>query len=210
MRFGDVAAVEVTKAQVRTQDDAERIREAAQRMHFHEQVVGEGTGRWMSHCHDDDEIDHVHPGRQAFPGHADGGYWEELGPSIGKSTPAPVAANLVRVAESMLLRPPTPGRDLMRWRLRLFCGHVAERTAHRSHLTARAAFTLSRCEECGLDPATIVAAEPLGLVEPPIPNTPDPPDVVDGERARIEARLTALRDEVTSLERRLAEKDSAT
>ncbi len=54
--------------------------------------------------------------------------------------------------------------DLMRWRLRVFCGHEAEKVCHRSYLTAEQGFgSHSKCPECGLDPATIVDARPIGL-----------------------------------------------
>jgi hypothetical protein len=57
----------------------------------------------------------------------------------------------------------------MRWRLRLFCGHVVERTAHISYRTAAQAFTGSHaCPECRLDPATILAAKPIGPVAQPV------------------------------------------
>lgn len=62
----------------------------------------------------------------------------------------------------------TPPEDLMLWRLRLFCGHVVERHAHYTHTTVHAAFMGAvACPECGLDPATIVAAEVLGRLGEP-------------------------------------------
>lgn len=64
--------------------------------------------------------------------------------------------------------------ELMRWQLKLFCGHVVEKHAHVSHRSASAAFTGSTgCPDCGLAPATILAARPLGLAgPPPVPSTP--------------------------------------
>jgi hypothetical protein len=59
----------------------------------------------------------------------------------------------------------TPPIDLMRWRLHLYCGHVVDRAAHREHRTIDSAFALTSCPECGLNPATILAGRPLGLVE---------------------------------------------
>lgn len=147
-----------TKQDARRQAEAERLRASIRRMHFHEVTVGDSAGAFTSHTHEDDELGHVHEGRQALPRRADGGYWEETGPSLGTATPKPVAPNLARVVEQLRDRPPTPGHQLMRWQLRLFCGHVVERTAHREHTTVARAFTSSRCPECGLDPATIVAA----------------------------------------------------
>lgn len=58
---------------------------------------------------------------------------------------------------------PPPPTQLMRWRLRLFCGHVTERTCNVDCLDGRSAFLSEVCEECGLDPATVIAAKPLGL-----------------------------------------------
>jgi hypothetical protein len=84
----------------------------------------------------------------------------------------------------------------MRWRLRLYCGHIVERQAHRDHTRIEAAFTLSACKKCGLDPATIVAAKPLGLAAPP----PEPTEPPDTKAARLRAEREMLR-------RRLAEID---
>ncbi|MGD8202153.1 hypothetical protein ACQE98_16060 [Ornithinimicrobium sp. W1679] len=56
----------------------------------------------------------------------------------------------------------------MRWRLRLFCGHVDEQTAYYTHKMLHVAFTSSRaCPECGRDPATVVDGVAIGLVEEP-------------------------------------------
>jgi hypothetical protein len=41
-----------------------------------------------------------------------------------------------------ILRNPTPPHELMRWRLRLYCGHVIERRAHYTHKTIHTAFTV--------------------------------------------------------------------
>lgn len=59
----------------------------------------------------------------------------------------------------------------MRWRLRLYCGHVVEKTSHYTHKTLHSAFTgETRCPECELDPATVVDGEAIGLTEePPAP-----------------------------------------
>lgn len=98
-----------------------------------------------------------------------------------------------------LLSARTPPHQLMRWRLRLYCGHVVERSAHIEHQTVHAAFMGGRaCEECGLDPATIVAARPLGPVGLP-GHAPSPG--LDRERlerriAKLEAELGRLRAEL--------------
>ncbi|WP_234317531.1 hypothetical protein, partial [Streptomyces stelliscabiei] len=67
-----------------------------------------------------------------------------------------------------LLGPPVPPWELQRWRLRLHCGHVVE--AARSRKSQRpngGVRDAERCPECGLDPAVIVAFEPLGPVASP-------------------------------------------
>jgi hypothetical protein len=101
---------------------------------------------------------------------------------------------------------PTPNHELMEWRRGLFCGHVVKRAAHASHTTVHGAFTGStRCPECGLDPATIVAAEAGGLVEerPPQRKATNP----EAEQARIEKAIARHERE---LERLRAELRSAT
>lgn len=185
-----------TKQKARRQAEAERIRASVKRMHFHEVTVGESAGAFTSHTHEDDELGHAHEGRQAFPRRADGGYWEEKGPSLGTATPKPVAANLARAVEQLRDRPPTPGHQLMRWQLRLFCGHVIGRTAHREHTTVARAFALSPCPECGLDPATIVAARPVGLVSEP----PPAPNRTASSRQQAQRALTKARRDVARLE----------
>lgn len=80
----------------------------------------------------------------------------------------PAAAD-VTVAEgndrsaARLLGRPTPPNELMRWKLRLYCGHVIERAAHYTHKTLHAAFAGSTSPECGLDPATIIDGVAVGL-----------------------------------------------
>ena len=191
----------VTARETRRQGEAERIRDAVDRSHFHRYTVGESAGGYYSHSHDGwDEPDHVHPGRQAFPGRADGGYWAESGPSLGSETPAPVAANIARVLDQLLRQTPTPPHMLMRWRLRLYCGHVVERHAHAENPTAERAFMGQvSCVECGLDPATIVAARALGVVEsPPAPPSRKKPSVQALRRKleKAEAEVARLRAEI--------------
>jgi hypothetical protein len=191
-----------TKSDVRAQKQAEAIRDAAKRSHFHFHQItrGESVGCYSSHSHELDDPGHVHPARRVFPARADGGYGEETGPSLGTDPPPPVAANLVRVLEMVASWPPTPDHQLMRWRLRLFCGHVAERTAHVESKTVHAAFMGSCiCPECGLDPATIVAARPLGAAGSP-PRTPAPPKPTPADIRTLEKQLTRAQAEVARLE----------
>jgi len=93
----------------------------------------------------------------------------------------------------------------MRWRLRLYCGHVVERTAHYTHKTVQAAFTGSTsCPECGLDPATVVDGETIGLQEePPRPQRAPTPVITarSGKptKAEREARIRELEAELEQL-----------
>jgi hypothetical protein len=66
-------------------------------------------------------------------------------------------------------RPPQP-HELMRWRLLLYCGHIVEKRSHFKNMTLHAAFIgrLS-CDQCGLDPATIVNGEAIGLSRSHLP-----------------------------------------
>lgn len=189
-----------TKSDVRAQKQAEAIRDAVKRSHFHEITRGESVGCYSSHSHDQDDPGHVHPGRRAFPARADGGYDEGSGPSLGTDPPPPVAANLVRVLEMVASWPPTPDHQLMRWRLRLFCGHVVERTAHVESKTPHAAFMSGCvCPECGLDPATIVAARPLGTAASP-PEPPTPPKPTPARMRTLERQLASAQADVARLQ----------
>ena len=184
-----------TKRDGRAQEQAMALREAARRSHFHQFTAGESAGSYFSHTHEDDDEGHQHPPTQAFPARADGGYLEESGLSLGRVLPAPVAANAARVLEMISRWPATPPHQLMRWRLRLHCGHVVERTAHAESRTVHAAFMGSvECPECGLDPSTIVAAKVLGRAAEP-PPSPRPPD----RRAGLERKLARAQDEVERL-----------
>ena len=100
-----------------------------------------------------------------------------------------------------LLSVRTPAHQLMRWRLRLYCGHVVERRAHADHRTIHAAFMSgSACEQCGLDPSTIVAARALGPVEAAPGQAPSP----RLDRERIERRIEKLEAELGRLRADLA------
>lgn len=79
--------------------------------------------------------------------------------------PPPMSPTQVEKVRAIPSRP-APPTELMVWRLRLYCGHVIDRRAHRSHLTADRAFTGGlACTECSLRPATIIDAVPIGPVE---------------------------------------------
>ena len=94
----------------------------------------------------------------------------------------------------------TPDHDLMRWRLRLFCGHVVEQRAHYTHKTVPAAFVERACPECNLDPATIIDAEPIGLVsERPLPRAARNPKPAKPTRSQLESRVRELESEMARL-----------
>lgn len=119
----------------------------------------------------------------------------------GKCCPAPpLSPGKIESIGRMLGSPKQP-HELMRWRLRLYCGHVVERRAHYTNKTLHAAFTGSvQCIECGLDPATLVDGEAIGLAgEPPVAS-PSPARVQrKPTRAELEARVRELEAEVERL-----------
>ncbi|WP_396910906.1 hypothetical protein [Mycolicibacterium sp.] len=91
----------------------------------------------------------------------------------GKCCPMPPLSPGQRAQLGVLLRP-TPPHELMVWRLRLYCGHTVERTAHASHTTVHAAFSGAvRCGQCGCVPATVIDARAVGLAQTP-PHSPAP------------------------------------
>ncbi|GHJ34629.1 hypothetical protein Sm713_02380 [Streptomyces sp. TS71-3] len=88
--------------------------------------------------------------------------------------------------------------EIMRWRVRLYCGHIIETEAHYTYSDPVSAGAYSeRCPECGRDSLTIVAFEPLGLrAEPPAPAGPPPPaPPKKPTRAELERRVRALEEE---------------
>jgi len=124
----------------------------------------------------------------------------------GKCCPAPpLSPTQIADIRRILSRPTRPG-ELMRWRLRLYCGHVVEKRAHYSHTTLHAAFTgRARCPQCGLDPATIVDGRAIGLQAEPAPRTPGNMAVpARPTKSRLESRVRELEAEITQLRRDVA------
>lgn len=122
----------------------------------------------------------------------------------GKCCPPPPLspASIERLGQ--ILGGPTRPDELMRWRLRLYCGHVVERLAHYTHKTTRAAFTGSvTCPECGLDPASIVDGVVLGLADEQSAGK-SALSVVRRKptRSQLEARVRELEAEVERLRQR--------
>lgn len=61
-----------------------------------------------------------------------------------------------------LLGPPPRPSEFVRWRVRLYCGHMREVRRSQSQERPDGGITgHERCTECGLDPSVIVAFEPL-------------------------------------------------
>ena len=94
----------------------------------------------------------------------------------------------------------TPDHQVMRWRFRLYCGHIVIRTRHANmecptmHGSSSQAYP-----ECGMDPASIVAYEPIGLVQQPAPTSSPPPRPT---RRQLEQRVRELESENERLRRR--------
>src|SRR4029453_6689360 len=77
--------------------------------------------------------------------------------------PAVLAKIAAMVVETMT--DPYRGTKLMRWRVRLDCGHIVETERHREFRRPTDAGSSSmHCPVCSLDPAAIVAYEPVGIV----------------------------------------------
>ena len=119
----------------------------------------------------------------------------------GKCCPAPPLSPSQITRLGQLLGTPAPPHDLMRWRLRLFCGHVTERQSHITHRTVQAAFSGAIiCPDCGLEPASIIDAVAVGPVgEPETPRGVCRPSSAKASRAHLEARVRELEAEVERL-----------
>ncbi|MGA5068070.1 hypothetical protein ACPB9E_30560 [Streptomyces exfoliatus] len=88
--------------------------------------------------------------------------------------------------------------EIMRWRVRLYCGHIIQTEAHYTYTDPISAGGYSKqCPECGEDRQTIVAFEPIGLrAEPPKATEPTPPPPPKKPtRAELERRVKALEKE---------------
>lgn len=129
--------------------------------------------------------------------HSDSG---SLTTHCGKCCPMPLSPGQIEAVGRLLGRP-KPRHELMRWRVRLYCGHVVEKRAHYTHKTLQAAFTGSTaCPECGLDPATIVDGQAVGLAGEP-PGAPKPAAVAPRKptKAELERRVRELEAEVARI-----------
>ncbi|WP_139140973.1 hypothetical protein [Streptomyces oceani] len=116
-----------------------------------------------------------------------------------------------RLREMFRLDEPRQPWRYMRWRVRLYCGHVVE--VERPRAWERPDGQTSdheQCTECGKEPAIIVAFEPIAPVgEPPGEEKRSPTPVRPRTRrtnADLEAENTKLRTEVERLRRSAQER----
>jgi hypothetical protein len=125
-----------------------------------------------------------------------------------KCCPMPPLSPRQREKIGRILSGPGPPHEQMRWRLRLYCGHVVEKRSHFKNTTLHSAFMgHTSCDQCGLDPSTIVDGEAIGLVaEPPEPETAARRAPVRGAsgpqkptRAKLEAKVRELEAEIGRL-----------
>lgn len=101
---------------------------------------------------------------------------------------------------------PTPDYQIMRWRVRLYCGHIVETSRHcdidepRKHGS-----TSMRCPECAMDPAAIVAYTPIGLkAQPPNMSRVPAPRASRPTRQQLEKRVAQLEAELAELKQQAA------
>lgn len=105
-----------------------------------------------------------------------------------------------REALLMIFSYRTPDRDLIRWRFRLYCGHIMETTWHRDS-ERPTSLSSQRCPECGKDPSVIVAYEPLGLVEELPSASPGPAVPQRLTRTQLEQRVKDLEGQLAEVRR---------
>ena len=230
-RRGDLRApFELTKAAERAQKQSEQIRDSVRcdvpRLTWEQYAAGEpcpGCGRpyrddehWefkgTMHFTDEERARYDDEDARYRQLHREcGGGRHSVSGSLTthctKCCPLPPMSPSQREEVDRILGKRTPPQELMRWRLRLYCGHVVERTAHYTHKTIHNAFIGSTsCPECGLGPATIVAGEAIGLAaEPnsaPGQTTPSATPKRSGKptKAELEAKVRELEAEVERLQ----------
>jgi hypothetical protein len=98
-----------------------------------------------------------------------------------------------------LLLKPTPEDQLMRWRVRLYCGHIIETRCHReTDAPNRHGSSSQKCPECHKDPSLIVAYEPLGMLKEPAHEKTFHSDTTKRKptRAELERKISDLEEEV--------------
>ncbi len=117
-----------------------------------------------------------------------------------KQNPPPPLSNHQNARLRELLRPQAD-YEVMRWRVRLYCGHAVETSRHRENDKPTNHGSVSMCcPHCGMDPAAIVAYEPIGLRgEPPQPIT----QAKQPSKAILQRRLKKLEAEADELRQQL-------
>ncbi|MFE4456825.1 hypothetical protein ACFROC_05635 [Nocardia tengchongensis] len=102
-------------------------------------------------------------------------------------------------AWTMLAECKTRDDEIMQWRVRLYCGHTTMTSRHCSaeNPTMHGPSSM-QCPECGMDPARIVAYEPVGLVSPRPDNTgaTSSPPPKPQTRKQLEARIAELEQQL--------------
>jgi hypothetical protein len=126
---------------------------------------------------------------------------EEADPSLRERR-----AETVHRALEIIASCPPADHEIMRWRVRLYCGHMTETRRHHTVTEPMMHGSSSmRCPECGMDPALIAAYAPIGLLaEPPTTHHALPPQPKRLSRWQLEQRVAELEAEV----RRLKTEDS--
>ena len=119
--------------------------------------------------------------------------------------PTPMSPEKFREIARLFAKKP-PLHELMRWRVRLYCGHEVERMAHRTYTSyGRGGSIGSACPACGLNPSVPVDAVPLGLAGPrPAPTRRPLHPPKPGTKACLQAELDASRRRVAELEAEVA------
>jgi hypothetical protein len=111
----------------------------------------------------------------------------------------------VRHAWDIINASTTPDYQLMRWRVRLYCGHIVETRRHCEVEQPKAHGSSSmRCPDCGMDPAAIVAYEPIGTLGKP-PAVVTAPQPKRPTRKALEERVAQLEAELVAMKRHLKE-----
>jgi hypothetical protein len=109
-----------------------------------------------------------------------------------------------REALGILYSSPTPDWQIMRWRVRLYCGHIVETGRHcEVDEPTRHGSSSMRCPECGMEPDRIVAYEPLGMRAKPPTATRAQPRRKPLTRRSIEKRLEQIEAEAMDLREQL-------
>lgn len=139
---------------------------------------------------------------------------QEIGEHVRReAAEAPPLPAEVLEKVAILLSQPTPDWQIMRWRVRLFCGHIVEARRHyEMEGPTDHGCSSEHCSECGMDPAVIVAYEPLGLAAEPAtaPAAPRPRARSSWSKVELQAENARLWRELRRLRARLPEASEST